>query len=73
MADINIESELTGNVWKIVAKEGDNVAEGDTLLILESMKMEIPLMSSDDGVIKQIKVKEGDILNEGDVAVILTA
>lgn len=72
MADINIESELTGNIWKIVVKEGDTVSEGDTLLILESMKMEIPLMSSDDGVVKTIKVKEGDILNEGEIAVILT-
>ena len=71
MTMINIESELTGNVWKILVKEGDHVREGDTLLILESMKMEIPLMSTDDGLIKEIKVKEGDVLPEGNIAFVL--
>lgn len=73
MAEIKIESELTGNVWKVIVKEGDSVSEGDTLLILESMKMEIPLLSTDDGVIKSISVAEGDVLNEGEVAVVLIA
>jgi len=72
MADIEVESELTGNVWKIEVKEGDKVTEGTPLLILESMKMEIPLMSPEDGVVARILVAEGDVLNEGAVAVVLT-
>ena len=73
MSMINVESELTGKVWKILVKVGDSVSEGDTLLILESMKMEIPLMASDDGIVKEIKVKEEDVLAEGEVAVVLEA
>ena len=72
MAEIEVESELTGNVWKIEVKEGDQVTEGTPLLILESMKMEIPLMSPEDGVVARILVAEGDVLNEGAVAVVLT-
>lgn len=72
MADFKVESELTGNVWKIVVGVGDTVTEGTTLLILESMKMEIPLMSPEDGVVKEILVAEGDVLDEGSVAVVLT-
>jgi acetyl-CoA carboxylase biotin carboxyl carrier protein len=53
-------SEVTGNVWKIVVAEGDSVSEGDELLILESMKMEIPVESPCDGVVKTLLVKEGD-------------
>tara|TARA_R110000751_G_scaffold21133_2_gene61086 strand:- start:5262 stop:5483 length:222 start_codon:yes stop_codon:yes gene_type:complete len=71
MTVINIESELTGNVWKILVKEGDKVAEGDTLLILESMKMEIPLMATDSGSVKEIKVSEGEVLSEGAIAIVL--
>jgi acetyl-CoA carboxylase biotin carboxyl carrier protein len=71
MADIAVESEITGSVWKIVVKKGDKVAEDDTLIILESMKMEIPLLATDDGTVKEIKVAEGDSISEGDVAVVL--
>ncbi len=73
MADIEVESEITGSVWKIVVKEGDKVSEDDTLIILESMKMEIPLLATDDGTVKAIKVAEGDAISEGDVAVVLEA
>lgn len=73
MADIEVESEITGSVWKIVVKEGDKVSEDDTLIILESMKMEIPLLATDDGTVKAIKVAEGDAISEGDVAVVIEA
>jgi acetyl-CoA carboxylase biotin carboxyl carrier protein len=69
MADI--EADITGNVWKIVVKVGDEVAEGDTVLILESMKMEIPVEAEDEGVVKEIRCAEGESVNEGDVLVVL--
>lgn len=66
-----IKSEMTGTVWKIVVKVGDQVAEDDTLIILESMKMEIPIEAPQAGVVKEIHVKENDVVKEGDVVVVL--
>jgi biotin carboxyl carrier protein len=66
-----VKSEITGTVWKILAKAGDRVAEDDVLMILESMKMEIPLTASDHGVVREIRVAEGDPIAEGQVAVVL--
>ncbi|MBZ0274467.1 biotin/lipoyl-binding carrier protein [bacterium] len=60
MADQVAKSEVVGNVWKIVVTEGQKVAEGDELLILESMKMEIPVEAPCDGIVKQLFVAEGD-------------
>ena len=54
-----------GKVWKIVAKEGDTVSNGDTILILEAMKMEIPVVSPVDGTVNQITVSEGDSTESG--------
>ena len=51
MARIEIESDVTGTVWKIEVEEGSKVTEGQTLIILESMKMEIPVLASDDGTV----------------------
>lgn len=73
MARIEVRSDITGNVWKVLAKPGQRVAEDDTLLILESMKMEIPLMAPDDGVVSEILVNEGEPIAEGTVAVVLEA
>ena len=56
MARIEIESDVTGTVWKIEVKENVSVSEGDTLIILESMKMEIPVLASDDGTVVETKV-----------------
>ncbi|MCB0827963.1 MAG: acetyl-CoA carboxylase biotin carboxyl carrier protein subunit [Solirubrobacterales bacterium] len=67
----NIEAHITGNVWKIEVEVGDTVSEDDEVIILESMKMEIPVESEDDGVVKEIKCAEGDSVNEGDVLIIL--
>jgi acetyl-CoA carboxylase biotin carboxyl carrier protein len=67
-------AELVANVLTVTAKEGDVVAVGDTLVILESMKMEIPVIAEVSGTISEIAVHEGDVITEGDtIAVIETA
>jgi acetyl-CoA carboxylase biotin carboxyl carrier protein len=71
MAELRVRSEIAGSVWKIEVSVGDRVAEEDTLITLESMKMEIPLLAPRSGVVKEICVAEGDRLAEGDLAVIL--
>ena len=67
----DIEAHITGNVWKIEVAVGDTVEDGDTVAILESMKMEIPVESEDDGVVKEIRCEEGQSVSEGDVLVVL--
>jgi biotin carboxyl carrier protein len=62
-----IRAEMVANVWKVVASEGDQVEDGDTIVILESMKMEIPVVSESSGRVTQLKVSEGDIVQEGDL------
>lgn len=62
-----VRAEMVANVWKIVVSPGDEVSEGDTLVILESMKMEIPVVAEDDGTIAEIAVKEGEVVQEGDL------
>jgi biotin carboxyl carrier protein len=71
MADTRVRSEIAGSVWKIEVAVGDSVAEDDPLLILESMKMEIPLVAPRAGIVREILVVEGEPIAEGDVAVIL--
>ena len=66
-----IRAEMVANVWKVVKATGDEVVEGDTLVILESMKMEIPVVSEYDGVIKQLAVNEGDVVQEGDLIAVV--
>ena len=66
-----IRAEMVANVWKVVASAGDTVAEGDTLVILESMKMEIPVLAELDGVVAQIAVNEGDVVQEGDLIAVV--
>ena len=66
-----VMAEMVANVWKVVARAGDIVGPDDTLVILESMKMEIPVPAEVAGVIKEMTVIEGDVVNEGDsIAVI---
>ena len=73
MARIEVESEVTGRVWKIITESGNEVSEGDTILILESMKMEIPLESPCDGTLVEILLAEGDqVIEEQAVAIIET-
>jgi acetyl-CoA carboxylase biotin carboxyl carrier protein len=66
-----IEAHITGNVWKIEVGVGDEVEDGDTVVILESMKMEIPVEAEDDGTVKEIRCEEGQAVSEGDVLVVL--
>jgi acetyl-CoA carboxylase biotin carboxyl carrier protein len=67
----NVTAHITGTVWKIEVKQGDSVAEGQTLVILESMKMEMPVESPSGGTVGEIKCSEGQAVNEGDVLVVL--
>jgi acetyl-CoA carboxylase biotin carboxyl carrier protein len=62
-----VRAEMVANVWKVVAAEGDQVADGDTLVILESMKMEIPVLAEAAGTITTLHVAEGDVVQEGDL------
>jgi acetyl-CoA carboxylase biotin carboxyl carrier protein len=62
-----IRAEMVANVWKVVAAAGDSVEDGDTLVILESMKMEIPVLAESAGTIAEIAVSEGDVVQEGDL------
>ncbi|MDP6389998.1 MAG: biotin/lipoyl-binding carrier protein [Alphaproteobacteria bacterium] len=71
MASVEIQSDVTGTVWKIEVKEGDTIAEGDTLMILESMKMEIPVVSTDAGTVAKILVTEEEPVAEGQAVALL--
>ncbi|HZE38115.1 MAG TPA: biotin/lipoyl-binding carrier protein [Stackebrandtia sp.] len=62
-----IRAEMVANVWKVVAKQGDEITEDDPIVILESMKMEIPVHSEDGGTVVEIAVNEGDVVQEGDL------
>lgn len=66
-----VRAEMVANVWKVVITEGDRVEDGDTLVILESMKMEMPVEAEDAGTVKEILCEEGQAVNEGDTLVIL--
>jgi biotin carboxyl carrier protein len=66
-----VRAEMVANVWKVVASEGDRVEDGDTLVILESMKMEIPVLAEDAGTITKLHVAEGDVVQEGDLIAVI--
>jgi acetyl-CoA carboxylase biotin carboxyl carrier protein len=68
---MDVEAHITGTVWKIEVGVGDSVADGDTVVILESMKMEMPVEAEDDGVVAEIRCEEGQSVQEGDVLVVL--
>ncbi len=68
---IEIPAHITGTVWKIEVSPGDKVDEGDTVAILESMKMEMPVEAEDPGTVKEIRCEEGQSVQEGDVLVVL--
>ena len=67
----NVEAHITGTVWKIEVEVGDEISEGDTVAILESMKMEMPVEAEDEGKVKEIVVAEGQAVSEGDTLVVL--
>jgi acetyl-CoA carboxylase biotin carboxyl carrier protein len=67
----NVDAHITGTVWKIEVAVGDSVEEGDTVVILESMKMEMPVEAEDPGVVKEILCVEGQSVSEGETLVVL--
>ena len=67
-----VRAEMVANVWKVVVSQGDSVEEGDTLVILESMKMEIPVLTESAGTVSELKVGEGDVVQEGDVIAVIS-
>jgi len=73
MAVVNVRSEIAGNVWKIQAKPGDRIDVEGEIMILESMKMEIPVLSPKAGVIREIRVEEGEAIAEGQLVAIIDA
>ena len=67
----DVEAHITGTVWRVEVAVGDNVDEGDTVVILESMKMEMPVEAEDPGIVKEIRCEEGQAVSEGDTLVVL--
>ena len=67
----DVEAHITGTVWKIEVAVGDEVSEGDTVVILETMKMEMPVEAEDAGVVREIRCAEGQAVSEGDTLVVL--
>ena len=68
---MDVQAEMVANVWKVVVAAGDTVEEGDPLVILESMKMEIPVESPAGGTVKEVRVLEGGVVQEGDVIAVV--
>ena len=67
VATLDIRTEITGNVWKIVKAVGDGVEEDEAIMILESMKMEIPVTAPEEGTVAEILTEEGATVTEGTV------
>jgi len=66
-----IRAEMVANVWKVTTQVGAAVSDGDTLVILESMKMEIPVVAESGGTVERIAVNEGDVVQEGDLIAVI--
>lgn len=64
---MTVNIQMAGNLWKVHVKAGDQIEKGQEVAILESMKMEIPIVADRSGIVKEVKKKEGDFVNEGDV------
>ena len=67
----NVEAHITGTVWKVECQVGQSIADGDTVAIIESMKMEMPVESEEEGTVSEIRCQEGQSVTEGDVLVVL--
>jgi len=67
----NVEAHITGTVWGVACKVGDTVAEGDTVVTLEAMKMEMPVETEEAGTVKEILCEKGETVKEGDTLVVL--
>ena len=68
---VEIQAEMVANVVQVCVGPGDAVAVGDTVVLLESMKMEIPVLAESDGTVSQIAVNEGDVVQEGDLIAVI--
>ncbi|API94042.1 MULTISPECIES: acetyl-CoA carboxylase biotin carboxyl carrier protein subunit [Virgibacillus] len=68
---MEVKATMAGSVWKMTVAQGDSVEEGQDVVILESMKMEIPIAAEQSGTVKEFKVQEGDFVNEGDVIAVI--
>lgn len=66
-----VRAEMVANVWKVLVAEGEQVHDGDTLVILESMKMEIPVIAESAGTVRELAVGEGDVVQEGDLIAVI--
>ncbi len=66
-----VRAEMVANVWKVMVAAGDSVEDGDTLVILESMKMEIPVIAEVSGPVAELRVGEGDVVQEGDIIAVI--
>jgi len=73
MARMKVRSEVTGSVWKLLKKPGDRVAAGDEIMLIESMKMEIPVLAEEDATVAELHVAETDAVQEGQVVATLDA
>lgn len=71
MADVRVKSDIAGSVWKILKQPGEAVEEEEPVILLESMKMEIPVMAPRTGTVIEIRVAEGEMVAEGDVVVVI--
>jgi acetyl-CoA carboxylase biotin carboxyl carrier protein len=69
---MDVKAELVGTVWKVLVKAGDSVAEDQELVILESMKMEIPVVAPRSGRVEEVRVREGEVVAENQVLVVLS-
>jgi acetyl-CoA carboxylase biotin carboxyl carrier protein len=66
-----VRAEMVANVWRVLVSEGDHVEDGDTLVILESMKMEIPVLAETVGMVSKLHVAEGDVVQEDDLIAVI--
>jgi acetyl-CoA carboxylase biotin carboxyl carrier protein len=66
-----VRAEMVANVWRVVVAEGDKVSDGDTLVILESMKMEIPVVAEVSGTVSKLNVAEGDVVQQDDLIAVI--
>jgi biotin carboxyl carrier protein len=71
MAEVRVKSEISGSVWKILKQVGEAVEEEEPVILLESMKMEIPVLAPRTGTVAEIRVEEGEMIAEGDVVVVI--
>ncbi|MBU5266389.1 acetyl-CoA carboxylase biotin carboxyl carrier protein subunit [Virgibacillus proomii] len=69
--NMEIKATMAGSVWKKTVEPGEAVEEGQDVVILESMKMEIPIVAESSGIVKEFRVNEGDFVNEGDTIAII--